>query len=413
MAQWIGAHSYSIYLWHWPALVLFEARFGPLGPAPRAVIVAVSVGLAALTKRFVEDPVRHHRWLAAVPGRGLALGGALVVAALAVGGLARVTEPSLDSGELATAPVLAVADEAPPVAPGAAGSGIAAPPANPTLNGLTGSDLTALLAANQAVLEHGLAATDVPSNLRPTLATAEGDRTQLYADGCVNVGVETELRPCRYGVADAAMRIVLYGDSHAAQWFPAFEEMATARGAELIVLTKGGCPTAAVLIPTNTLARTCPIWRDAAMQFIASERPDMVVVTAWAGYPNGDEEWAAGLDETLSRLAPSTANLVVLGNNPPAETRPNACLSEHLRSAEACVADRADVVRTDRLAVERAAAEQVGAAFVDPTDWFCTADRCPVMIGDILIYRDATHITTIASSWFRPLLDASLAPLLP
>jgi len=68
---------------------------------------------------------------------------------------------------------------------------------------------------------------------------------------------------------------------------------------------------------------------------------------------------------------------------------------------------------TDRLAVERAAAKQVGAAFVDPTDWFCTADRCPVMIGDILIYRDATHITTIASSWFRPLLDASLAPLLP
>ena len=416
VAQWIGAHSYSIYLWHWPALVLCEARFGPLGLWRRLLIVAGSVGLAALTKRYVEDPVRHHRWLAAVPGRGLALGGALVVTSLAVGGLARANEPRLDSGEVAAAPTLVVEEVAPPLAPGAATESTvvdASAAEEVTAGGLSGTTLGEVVAANQAVLEQGLAATDVPSNLRPSLATAEGDRTRLYADGCVNIGVDDQLEPCRYGVLDAPEQIVLYGDSHAAQWFPAFEELAIARGAELVVLTKGGCPTAAVSIPTNTLARTCPIWRDAAARFIAAEQPDLVVVTAWSDYPNSDEEWATGLDETLARLAPATRQLVVLGDNPPSETRPNACLSNHLRDADACVSDRADVVPARRHAVEAASAARNGATFVDPSDWFCTAQRCPVMIGDILLYRDATHITTIASSWFRPLLEASLAPLLP
>ena len=93
-AQWIGHRSYTIYLWHWPALVLFAARYGPLSLAQRLAVVALSVGLAAATTAYIEDPVRHLRWLAVRPARGLALGGALCSLALGVGGLARATGPS-------------------------------------------------------------------------------------------------------------------------------------------------------------------------------------------------------------------------------------------------------------------------------------------------------------------------------
>ena len=51
--------------------------------------------------------------------------------------------------------------------------------------------------------------------------------------------------------------------------------------------------------------------------------------------------------------------------------------------------------------------------YVDTTDWLCAETACPMMIGDILLYRDSTHITTVASSWFRPLLEASLDGVLP
>jgi peptidoglycan/LPS O-acetylase OafA/YrhL len=57
--RWIGERSYGIYLWHYPVIVLTT----PLGAAPdllRATLqVAASIGLAALSWRYVEEPVRH------------------------------------------------------------------------------------------------------------------------------------------------------------------------------------------------------------------------------------------------------------------------------------------------------------------------------------------------------------------
>ena len=277
VAQWIGHRSYAIYLWHWPALVLFAARYGPLSLAQRLAVVALSVGLAAATSAYIEDPVRHLRWLAVRPARGLALGGALCSLALGVGGLARATGPVLDSGAVAAAPVLAVAAPDPATGtttvvpttatPGAAPTTAAASATPVTLDALAGSDLSALVAANQRVLAQGIAIDEVPSNLNPSLGQAGADRAEIYADGCVNIGVDANVHAtgdsCRYGSPDAPVRVVLFGDSHAAQWFPALQEIVEDRGDQLTVLTKGGCPTAAVSIPTATLARTCPQWRDA------------------------------------------------------------------------------------------------------------------------------------------------------
>ena len=79
-----------------------------------------------------------------------------------------------------------------------------------------------------------------------------------------------------------------------------------------------GVPTAAVSIPTATLARTCPIWRDQAVAWIAAEQPDLVLVSAWAGYPNDDDEWGQGFAETMRRVVPNARNVVVIGDTPQA-----------------------------------------------------------------------------------------------
>ena len=408
--QWVGRHSYAIYLWHWPALVLAEAELGPLSVAERSIVIAMSVALAYLSHRLVEDPVRHSRSLAASPARGLALGGALSAAVLVAGGLSWATLPSLTGGGEAVAPTLVPVQTTPVTTPGGDGGGVAPTSTVSVDTGLGTGDYAALLAANQQVLTAGLATTEVPSNLRPSLATAFDDKSQLYPDGCVNIGVDADLRDCRYGVVGSATRIVLYGDSHAAHWFPALEAIATERGAELVVMTKGGCPTAAVRIPTNTLARTCPQWRDQVLARIAELQPDMVVVTAWAGYPNTDEEWRTGLQETLDRIAPHTRDLVVLGDNPNTSEVPATCLSEHLDDATRCVNRRERAVSPGRIGVEQELAAANGGRFVDTSDWLCTPEACPVILGDILLYRDVTHLTTTGAAWLQPLLAASLFP---
>ncbi|GGL51639.1 acyltransferase [Streptomyces anthocyanicus] len=60
----LGTVSYSLYLWHWPVyLLLSEERLGLEGAPRTAVLLAVSVALAVLSKVLVEDPVRFRaRW---------------------------------------------------------------------------------------------------------------------------------------------------------------------------------------------------------------------------------------------------------------------------------------------------------------------------------------------------------------
>jgi len=62
--RWFGLISYSLYLWHWPVFVVLSRERTGLDGWPRtAVVCAVSIGLAVLSKYLVEDPIRFRaRW---------------------------------------------------------------------------------------------------------------------------------------------------------------------------------------------------------------------------------------------------------------------------------------------------------------------------------------------------------------
>jgi peptidoglycan/LPS O-acetylase OafA/YrhL len=56
---WLGKVSYSLYLWHWPVIVLLAARWpGVTGWVRTALAGALSVALAAASTYLVEDPIR-------------------------------------------------------------------------------------------------------------------------------------------------------------------------------------------------------------------------------------------------------------------------------------------------------------------------------------------------------------------
>jgi peptidoglycan/LPS O-acetylase OafA/YrhL len=57
--RWIGVRSYGIYLWHFPVILLTTPAYAGENLTRAALQVAASIGLAALSWRFIEEPVRQ------------------------------------------------------------------------------------------------------------------------------------------------------------------------------------------------------------------------------------------------------------------------------------------------------------------------------------------------------------------
>jgi peptidoglycan/LPS O-acetylase OafA/YrhL len=77
--QWLGARSYSLYIWHWPVLIIPEQYAGhPLNLWANTGLVALAVVLSALSYRLVENPVRNSSFLASHTWLSLLLGAALI-----------------------------------------------------------------------------------------------------------------------------------------------------------------------------------------------------------------------------------------------------------------------------------------------------------------------------------------------
>ncbi|MBS2538257.1 acyltransferase family protein, partial [Catenulispora sp. NF23] len=81
----IGRLSFALYLWHWPILVLVQARWGDLPWELAATLAAASAIPAYATMRLVEQPLRFSKLITEVPRRGMAIGAIAVMLPLAAG----------------------------------------------------------------------------------------------------------------------------------------------------------------------------------------------------------------------------------------------------------------------------------------------------------------------------------------
>ena len=366
----VGVRSYSWYLWHWPAMVLVAVALDrDVGGGPAVLAALASFVLADLTYRAVEQRVRHEPRLVASPRLSLALAGGVTVALAALfGGL-----------------VLAQGDV---IGPGEAAAGVAR------------------RAVDADTLDRAGLVDEVPRNLTPNLADADQDFPPVYEDGCHRTALQDDPVVCRYGDADGARTVVLLGDSHAAQWVPALDRLGARDHVAVVPLTKAGCPLADVTVHDGSLGRAfreCDRWRAAALDVAVGLEPDLVIVTGTPRYavdadgtPPSPDQWRDGLVASLEPLV-AAAPTVVLGDTPYPSSWVPDCLAEHLAEARRCVRDRADVeasVDDAFAAEERVAAGRVGAVYVPTVDLLCGRLRCPVMLGDQLVYRDDNHLTT-------------------
>jgi len=248
---------------------------------------------------------------------------------------------------------------------------------------------------------------------------ARRDISPLDDNGChVGWGATAPSQlPCEFGDTTSDIVIVITGDSHVAAWFGAFDEAGKANGWKIVTVTKRGCPAADVKVYSavdrtvfDTPYPACATWRENAIQYISDLRADLVVfpmltrrnVVGHSG-ASAIREWGEGLARTLDAVGASGAKLLVIGDTPKTngEEIPG-CVSSHRKDIKRCGNSRANAVRDDRLAVLAETAPLHHATYVDPSNWFCTETFCPAVIGDLVVYRDDSHLTDSYARYRAP-----------
>jgi hypothetical protein len=213
--------------------------------------------------------------------------------------------------------------------------------------------------------------------------------------------------------------VVLFGDSHAHQWLPAADKAAQDRHWRLVVFAKHGCtPANAVTIKpgSNQPYRECTAWRANAIAAIQALHPAMVVMSSlsYANAPLGvsgdaDAAWTKASLDTVRTLQKSGAAVRILQDTPYPDHNVPECLSGHLTDVKACDLTGDHITFPQRRTQLAAAAAGAGATTIDPTPWFCQDGICPVIIGNTVVYRDGSHLTSAYATLLAPLLEQSLA----
>jgi hypothetical protein len=253
---------------------------------------------------------------------------------------------------------------------------------------------------------------------------ARADLPKVYSNGCHLDFAETTPPACEFADRGAAKTLVLYGDSHAAQWFPALEVLASERRWKLVSLTKSACPWLEHEPYEDRLRRSfheCTEWRRHVIDRLATLKPDLVVVgnsmryfsdddgTPW---PGGDAAWEAGLRGALADISAAAKETVILRDTPRPRFDAPSCVSRalwrgqaperHCRFRPAPAADDAQL----QIAVKEAG-QWPGVRVVDTHPMVCDGSACPVFGDGRLLYRDHHHLSaSFARSLAQELGDA-------
>nr|WP_231982398.1 acyltransferase family protein [Mycobacterium sp. E787] len=411
----VGRLSYSWYLWHWPVLVFAPILVGhPLGLAGKFVAaVVVSGGLGWLTLRFIENPLRYAAPLRKSPMKSLAVGGVATSAAACVGVALLMWVSSLPM------PVpIALGAQATPLT-------IAAPPRP------AAADIEAYDAAVQNVFSQVQAAVAssaelraVPANLSPSLGDAAGELGAMLFNGCLRAPFQAGQPECAMGDTASKTTVAMVGDSHSSMWIPAFRQIGSQRPWRLEAMAKAACPMLdlpvanPIVSPLVEYFERCGQWRGQILARLRAEHPKLVMVSVFRGYTathsNGfrsgftsyDPAWIDGLTRLVRELRETGAKVLVLGPLPHLTTAVPGCLSEHLTDATACSPPMSYAFDRTGMAAEAAAVKDGGGQYADLTDLFCTKNRCPVIVGNTLVYVDAGHLTLEYSRLLAPAIEA-------
>ncbi|TDV54862.1 acyltransferase family protein [Actinophytocola oryzae] len=389
--QWLGDISYSLYLWHWPLLLLAPFALGRTLTLPDTLaLLAAALILSYLTKIIVED--RGRTW------KPLARSTPLTFAAMVLG-LVAIVGASLTLGWTYDRHVAQAAREAPSPVERCHGadamSGGCADPFRP-------ARVTAMGPANEYY--------QLPSECR------------LLDDNMAGDTKTTNVCDFSGGAPDPEV-VYLVGDSHAVQWQGPLVDLARAHHWVFKSATLGGCPFAKVDFTgyrteaTEEAREVCADWTQRMTDAIAAERPARVFMSFFARKENVDdgsgrpaaEQYRDGIEPYVGAWTHAGADVTVLADPPlNGDVRSADCVTLHESDPAQCAVDRSVAQPPDPLVEAARALDNPAVSVVDLTDRFCDKQKCYAVVGGVAVYFDENHMNLEFARSLRPMLAAAL-----
>jgi hypothetical protein len=257
--------------------------------------------------------------------------------------------------------------------------------------------------------------TAAPSNLRPTLDTAATDLPPSSFNGCHADFDAVEQGPCVFGDDNGTHTVVLFGDSHIEQWLPAIAAAGTHEHWRVVDWTKAACPVAMRTVDNPQLKRTyteCDRWRTQTIDRIRNLHPDLVIAGQSDQVPGNlvsDAAWAQDTVTTLDKLKGSGAKIDIMLDIPVSDRDVPTCISAHLDDVRRCaIPSSRSYVFPRRHTMVAQRVTEAGFDAIEPFGWLCTPSACPVVVGNLLVYRNADHLTAEYSRWLAPMVQPLL-----
>ncbi|MFC5577120.1 acyltransferase family protein [Lysobacter niabensis] len=380
--QYLGDISYSLYLWHWPVIIFAKHRFGDsIGPAGNIALLLASIVLAGLSKHFIEDRFRSGQATRSVPSWRV---------------LSYAMSASLACVGLATLLVLSTGNES----QGPSSAGNSAYPGAATM------------------LRPGPLPAATNTSFLPALVNVEDDVSIAYAQGCIQNIQGVDVKTCVFGKDTARYKIAVVGDSHAVHWFPAFEEIARHSDVQVVGISKTSCITAGLPLQHLKLKGDypqCTEWTNNVIAYLNSRHFDYVILSQspkhrlygmQAEGPSASaSRLAAGMRKVWSGLARGP-KVLVLRSTPWQPTLVRECAASRGLEFPGCTGTEKTVLSYD---VMSRFAQLAHYPLIDFTDLFCRDGRCPAVIGNVFVYRDAHHITATYARTLAPMLAERLS----
>jgi peptidoglycan/LPS O-acetylase OafA/YrhL len=371
----VGGISYSLYLWHWPLIVLYIAWSGRrIGVVTGLAIIMVAVSLSWLTKVWVEDKVRTASLLSGHGWRSVSTALAAVVPVVLVT-LYITAQPGPLNGRLG------------PNYPGAA----------------------------------ALASKVTKVKPEPFLPTPSQVKLPTYwQQGCLVPQASSTPKECVYGdTSHPALTVALVGDSMAGDWFTPLQKIADQRHWKLVTDLHSICPLTPTLMVTPHASgpyTSCHAWGAAVMHALTTSiRPDVVITSDWPGLatvkhpaagPGAQQEIGAGMAQYWDQLESRGISVVAIRESPDVGLNVPDCLSKH--TPEMCTVSKAkaEVHNPPTKFAVRAVSGKVPLINMDSL--ICGPATCPPVVGNVLVYQDSHHLTSAYALTTAPYLEKRL-----